>query len=477
MSVVTHVVSAKSATPIAVVWLGYVRSLLAARKSLKLLLAVAALVAAAVFGVTEMTYRESTASLASLSSRALARTATATVLRRLLDAETAHRGYLLTGRAEYLAPGHDAALDIANALDQLERHYHDNARLLAVVKAIRARVEERRSELEATIAMYDAGQHERWRDLMSTNIGSEKMDAVRNSTEILMAHEDEQLRLERAGVVQTLGFSRAGLHLLTAVSLLALVFYFRKMVAFETAQRRYAKDLQNERDELETQVRRRTGELTELASHLQTVREDERSRLARELHDELGALLTAAKLDVARLKRGVGETTPDMEQRIRHLNNTIDQGISLKRRIIEDLRPSSLSNLGLVVALEIQAREFGTRANLRVHTQLEHVVLPEAAQITVYRLVQESFTNIAKYATATEVTLSLQADGERVRVAVEDNGCGFDSARLSGISHGLTGMRYRVEASGGELSVVSATGRGTMIEAWLPRTGTTLRAS
>jgi len=252
---------------------------------------------------------------------------------------------------------------------------------------------------------------------------------------------------------------------MVGISVLVLVLYLRQRRSGETTRLDVA---ESARAELQAQFESRTQEFAELARHLQTAREDERNRLARELHDELGALLTAAKLDVARLKRGLGVPTPELEQRLLHLNQTIDQGISLKRSIIEDLRPSSLSNLGLVAALDIQAREFANRAGMPVHTQLEAVQLSEPAQMTVYRLVQESFTNIAKYAGARSVTVSLQAEPGRVRVAVEDDGNGFDPARVAPTSHGLTGMRYRVASAGGEMRVVSSPGHGTMIEAWLP---------
>jgi len=444
------------------------RAWVALARRLKLLLPVSVLAAAALFAVTELTYQESTGSLNSLASRGVARTAIQTVLRRLLDAETAQRGYLLTGRKEYLSPYDDAARDIAEAIAKLQAHYRGDDRLQAIVKSLQTQVDEKESELAATLDLYDAGRHERWRDLLLTNIGRERMDAVRNTAEVLLAAEDQKVARERAGIFSTLRLSRAIVYLLTALGLLALVFYVRKTAALEAAQARHAQDLQNERDALERQVERRTLELTELASHLQTAREDERNRLARELHDELGALLTAAKLDVARLKRGLGVPTPELEQRLLHLNQTIDQGISLKRSIIEDLRPSSLSNLGLVAALDIQAREFANRAGMPVHTQLEAVQLSEPAQMTVYRLVQESFTNIAKYAGARSVTVSLQAEPGRVRVAVEDDGNGFDPARVAPTSHGLTGMRYRVASAGGEMRVVSSPGHGTMIEAWLP---------
>lgn len=440
----------------------------APQQSRRWVLPLALALAAAVFGVTEVAYQDSNTTLTSLASRGAARSAIATVVRRTLDAETAHRGYLLTGRRDYLAPADAVAFDLAAAFATLKKHYHDKPALLGRLAQLHARVEEKQSELALILRLFNAGQHERWRDLVLTDIGREKMDAVRTASEVLMTDEDEQVRAERAGILGTLRSSRLWLHGLTFLSLLMLVSYIRKNSALNAARQGHAQDLQAERDELERQVGRRTAELTELAKHLQSAREDERSRLARELHDELGALLTAAKLDVARLRRTVGNATPGLHERMSHLDRTIEQGISLKRRIIENLHPSSISNLGLVAALEIQARDFGASANLRLILQLEPVRLNDTAQMTVYRLVQESFTNIAKYAGATTVTVCLGGAGERVRVSVRDDGGGFNIHQVAGSSHGLRGMRFRVEAAGGELRVSSEIGKGTAIDAWLP---------
>ena len=225
-----------------------------------------------------------------------------------------------------------------------------------------------------------------------------------------------------------------------------------------------------ERDRLEQEVAARTAQLKELAQHLQTIREDERSRLARELHDELGALLTAAKLDVARLKSRLGASaSADAAERLAHLNEALNGGIALKRRIIEDLRPSSLSNLGLVAALEIQLREFAARSEIAVVDQLEPVEVSPAAQLTIYRLVQEALTNVVKYAKASEVVVTLQApSGGGALVSVRDNGVGFDTDVPRLARHGLIGMRYRVEAEGGTMRLSSKPGEGTLIEATLP---------
>jgi signal transduction histidine kinase len=154
-------------------------------------------------------------------------------------------------------------------------------------------------------------------------------------------------------------------------------------------------------------------------------------------------------------------------ERIGHLVKTLDAGIALKRRIIEDLRPSSLSNLGLTPALQILCTEFAKRSEIEVVTQLEEVKLPDDSALSVYRLVQEALTNVAKYAQARRVEVDLHVRDNRVVVTVTDDGRGFDPARR-GPGHGLAGMRFRMQSAGGRMTLHSAVGQGTRIEAALP---------
>jgi signal transduction histidine kinase len=272
----------------------------------------------------------------------------------------------------------------------------------------------------------------------------------------------------RNDIYQTLRLSRLGVALLSAFSLLALVMYLRQSSALDRHRQEQQHLVQAERDRLEVEVAQRTAELTELTHHLQTAREDERSRLARDLHDELGALLTSAKLDAARIKSRLAGTAPEALERLSHLVETLNSGIAMKRRIIEDLRPSALSNLGLVAALEILTREFAEQSGIKVHHALEPVPLEADAELVVYRLVQEAITNITKYAKAKQVWVGLATQAGQVQVSVRDDGVGFDTSAQPGSAHGLMGMRFRVEAEGGTLALQSAPGEGTLIRVSLP---------
>jgi signal transduction histidine kinase len=191
-------------------------------------------------------------------------------------------------------------------------------------------------------------------------------------------------------------------------------------------------------------VLQRTNALTDLAEHLQTARDDERARLARDLHDELGALLTAAKLDVARMRPKLQQSAPELLPRLTHLTEFLNSGIALKRRIIEDLRPSTLSSLGLCPALEILCTEFAEGSGLVVEVDLQPVRLEPGAELTVFRLVQEALTNITKYAQASRVHVRLKVDDDQAWISVTDDGVGFDPHQIVRSSHGLLGMRYRV---------------------------------
>ena len=428
----------------------------------------AALVALAFFMISESSYQQATTTFEELGTQGTARTTIQVLRRSLTDAETGQRGYLLTGRRDYLNPYSEAQTEVARSLVWLNHYYSTDPATAALMKQVTLAARDKLSELTETMKLYDEGKDESWRALLLSNIGKEQMDTVRSLSEQLLAIESARLAAARKSLSQTLMLNRIGVTAMTALSLLALFMYLRQTTALVRQREEQRRVVQAERDQLEREVVRRTEQLTELARHLQTVREDERNHLARELHDELGALLTAAKLDVARLKSRLGTLGPEVAERMQHLNDGLNSGIALKRRIIEDLRPSSLSNLGLVSALEILVREWAQNTEVAVRSTFEPVRLRPSGELTVYRLVQEALTNISKYARASQVAIELSSEDGQVRVLVRDNGVGFDVNVPRASAHGLLGMRYRLETEGGRLILSSAPGQGTAIEAQLP---------
>src|SRR5436190_8380217 len=353
----------------------------------------AALAAVAMLFISETAYFQSTRAMGALGTMATARNQLMNLSRRIVDAETGQRGYLLTGRREYLDPYRDASDDIDHALKWLHGYYAKTPAQAQAMQRLATLVQHKLSELEATMKLYDEGKSEAWRTVLLTDIGKEQMDEIRGVSEQLLAEEARKDAAGRKDVYDTLLLNRIGVAAMSAISLLALAMYLRQTAALDAHRREREEAIEAERDRLEREVGRRTAQLTDLAQHLQTAREDERSRLARELHDELGALLTAAKLDVARIRSRLAGGSPEAAERLSHLNDILNNGIALKRRIIEDLRPSSLSNLGLIAAMEIQSREFSERSGIDVDCRLEPVKLRPSVELTAYRLVQEAFTN------------------------------------------------------------------------------------
>lgn len=269
---------------------------------------------------------------------------------------------------------------------------------------------------------------------------------------------------------QPLSLRRRGTLASSPVRLLRLLT--RQRADMDRMRRLHAQALRAQRRRLEAEVSRCTRDLRRLTRHLHTVHEDERRRLARDLHDELGALLTVAKLNATRLRHALGPAPAEARRRLEQLELTLNEGMALKQRIIESLMPASLAHLGLAAALEIQAREFARRTDTPVHTELAPLRLDDEAELTAYRLVQECLTNIARHAGASQVHIVLDmldnGTGRCARLRVSDNGQGFEVGHARCSSHGLLGMRYRVEAAGGAWQLRSAPGRGTQVEAHLP---------
>jgi signal transduction histidine kinase len=433
-------------------------------------LPLAVLAAAFLIFINEASFRKSTEAAASIEEAQLTRGAINKLLQHMLDAETGQRGYLLTGDARYLEPYNAALADIDHNLDSLRQLFTPYREQLAEFGLMSRHVSRKLAEMDLSVRMRKEGNEDAWKFVLTTDVGKEHMEAIREQSAKLAASSVSKMEQGQEQIRRTLQLSRIGVATMALAGLLAFYMYLLQTKALLASGRREQESLQRERDFLEVQVRERTANLAELATHLQNVREDERGHLARELHDELGALLTAAKLDVARLKSRLAGNLPEAAERLTHLTNTLNSGIALKRRIVEDLRPSSLSHLGLVASLEILAREFEERSGLSITTDLEAVELGGSAQLTVYRLVQESLTNIGKYAEAKQAEISLHNFDSYITVEVKDNGKGFKVGSVSAGSHGLAGMRHRVEAAGGRLTVTSTEGEGTKISAVLPKT-------
>src|SRR5258706_5237179 len=207
---------------------------------------------------------------------------------------------------------------------------------------------------------------------------------------------------------------------------------------------------------------RRTHELSSLSSFLQTHYEPGKARVARELHDELGGILTPAKMDLSWLQAHVGQDAQSAE-RMARLSALIDQGIDLKRRVIEDLHPSLLDHLGLASAVQWYMEEACAAAKIKcslvVSPQLER--LDPDLEIAIYRIIQESLTNVVRHSKAKRVEVSMERTDKGLRVAGRADGIGIaDRARARKQSHGVAGTTQPTAARGGTIRAGRRPGRG-----------------
>lgn len=220
------------------------------------------------------------------------------------------------------------------------------------------------------------------------------------------------------------------------------------------------------------QLRESHEQLRALSVYLQSVREEERTRIAREVHDELGQALTSCKLDLAWLANRLPRDLKPLLDKTRALTAHIDSTIQTVRRIASELRPGVLDHLGLAAALEWQANEFQNRTGIRceVHTDMRDTQLEQDLSTTLFRIFQETLTNIIRHAGATHVAVRLNEAERRVILEVTDNGRGISRAEISNPkSMGLLGMRERTALLGGIFKIgCLRCGRGTRVSVSIP---------
>jgi signal transduction histidine kinase len=429
-----------------------------------------ALVAAAgMVTITEVAYRAQTDALAVLQLEGQARWRMVNAMQRLTEAESGKRGYLLVQDKIYLKPYLRAAEDVMRELDlidQLDRSSSD-PEIAELQGRVRQQMLDKISEMREVMRLHDSGRRDQALEMVRTGIGHEMMLKLRDQVQAVLIHRNQHIKSGLEGVQRIFLLGRIGVLSLTVLSTIILIALITVSRRFDRERELQRESLKAERDHLEREVASGLDDLRELTLHLQTAREDERARLARELHDELGALLTSAKLHVAYMRPKLRQM-PDVEPKLQQLVESLNAGIALKRRIIEDLSPSSLRSLGLVPALEILCGEMSQASGVDIIHQLQGASLCSEKSLAVYRFVQEALTNMAKYAHASRAMVRMRAQQGEVWVEVWDNGQGFDADKAHVGSHGLRGMRFRMEAMGGRMTVQSSRQEGSRLSAWLP---------
>jgi signal transduction histidine kinase len=377
----------------------------------------------------------------------------------LLKAETAQRGFLITGSATYLQPYFAVVHEMPAALKDFDRAIQNIHLETEKGRAVVGLVAAKFDEMSGTIDLYRKFGADRAIEPVRTNLGKRLMDqfVVRNN-EIkrecvyVLTRESDQLRDRNQMVlyITIIGFPAVLLTLvLTALRLRTL---FRRKL------------------ELIAENQSSSEQYRLLAGHLDSVREEERGHLAREIHDVLGQALTVTKLQVAMARRHIMAADTDVTvAKLDGALTSLDTTIKMLRQVANELRPPLLDSVGLQAALEAYTREVQERTQLKIHFESSDDLprLTATQNITAYRICQESLTNVVRHAHAEEVSVSLLLLGDAVTLTVKDNGIGLpDPAVESRRSFGLLGMQERAQLIDGELAISS--GSGTTVTLQFP---------
>jgi signal transduction histidine kinase len=394
--------------------------------------------------------------------------------RALVQAESSQRGFLLTEDVRYLRSFDPSVSRLGPLLDEITASFA-RSKLdgeLDHLQELRSLTGVKVGEMRGSLRLYGERDRESALALIETDIGQKAMNDLNALVDVMQSAETVRRNEAIESWNDDLMISRV-LLAITCLLSAGLIVAVGLLLAREIQRREdRSRALRAQNQELDRLVQQRTAMLFDLSSNLQRVTEREKAALARELHDELGSLLVATKIDVSWLRRTLDDGNEGSKLRWDRVLRCLDDGLSLKRRVIESLRPTLLDNVGLVAALRWLVEETLRRVGVACVEDYPDN-LPEMspdARIAVFRVVQESLVNVVKHANARTVHLTVHADERDFSVTIVDDGMGIDGDRIDvAQSHGLRGMRHRVEALGGVLRVRSlGAGVGTEIEFTLP---------
>ncbi len=383
-------------------------------------------------------------------------------------AESSQRGYLLTGKDDYLEPYREMHGLIDARFDEAGRLVSDTPNQRKNLIALRSLAAQRFSQMDRALDEPRTGSLP---IAASLDEGRETMGRVRTTIRTMLAEEANILAAQRASGAEAAASDRSKALLASVVAALALTAFYVLTRRFLRQRDSALEAVRSSNAELEERVAARTVELSNLSRHLLSIREDEKKSIARELHDEFGSYLTAINMDVSRMRDKISTTDPEQAIRFDRTLGLLNQAIDMKRRLISDLRPSILDNLGLGAALEQYIEQWSRTAGIAA--TFDHSGDFESEDggclIAIFRVFQEALDNVAKHSRATEVHMHVRRVGDSIELEIADNGIGLtDIARSRPDAHGLLGIRERVLAYRGRLQFLRAPAGGTVIRASLP---------
>jgi signal transduction histidine kinase len=394
----------------------------------------------------------------------------------MYKAESAQRGYLLTRTKDYL-------LYYGVGVDEAKKNLQTiQTALLALTPAAAYKAEQnilskltsdvgaKISEMDVTVEFATKGKVLDAKKVLNLDNGMIQMNSINMHIEKMQAALKQRLTTVYAARNVTRTVIRTSV-IAGPIILIFLVVLVIKQLLQELADKAALQQrLFDENQHHEAKAFEQRKLLRSLALDYQADVERERYKLARELHDELGSILTASKMDISWVIKSVGKTHPEIAEKLKKTNSYLDQGINFKRQVVQELHPAMISSFGFWPALRALIDDAVERNQWKLTLTLpdENTVINETISLVAYRIVQETLNNCNKYAKATEISIHMINDDNHLKIEIQDNGIGIDLDSLDTKTHGLSGMKHRVLAIGGHFEIATSLGNGLFTRAILP---------
>lgn len=394
----------------------------------------------------------------------------------LYEAESAQRGYIITKRTEYVAPFENALtqaranIELSETLVKKTSTEQNQVIELQWLKQISASVEAKSAEMLLTIRLIEQNKIDEANQVVDLDIGRQQMQVFVIATDKLITQQtkdaDKMIEKRRA----TVNLARASVIGGALILILLVVMVIKQLLNELVAKSKLQQQVVQENADYEIKLHQQTKLLRSMALDYQADVERERQKLSRELHDELGSIFTATKMDLAWCIKKLAGTEPVVTEKLAKTIGYVDQGIQYQRHIVQELHPSMISTFGFWPALTVLIKDAAERNKWQLTLNLpeQTTLLNETISLVAYRIVQESLNNANKYAKASAVTVDLMLDDKHLKLEIQDNGVGADMSALDGNTHGLSGMRHRVLAIGGHFEILSEPTKGMLTRVLIP---------
>lgn len=394
----------------------------------------------------------------------------------LNQAESAQRGYLLNQKNELVA-----AFD--QAISASRRHIQKVEGLLTSqtdfmqdkqeqnwLIALSSSLEARNAEMKLAISLLQTGKEEEALQIVKLDHDTAEMAKFMQYTQTLIDQQSQAQAKLMQKRERTILITRSAVIGSALLLLLLVIMVIRQLVQEMNHRDQLRQQLARDCETYEERMRENSYMMKTLALDYQSDVERARQKLARELHDELGSILTATKMDIAWTIRRVKDKEPELVDKLDKTMGYLKRGIEFKRQVVNNLHPSIISTIGFWPALRSLVEDMAERNEWALDLILpdETVELQETVSLIVYRVVQETLNNASKYAQATEVSVYLVDSLDHLKLEIDDNGIGTDLDKKTSTTHGLSGIRNRIMALGGSVDITSAPDQGFSLMVIIP---------